>query len=1272
MTCQDINPTCTFKYLEAVSVWGQVPPPEQLKNVLGDATGEDDPMKKILGFTCTLGMGTSSSTLTIDLSGFHADAEDTVGRVAIFKCDEFGFGGVIKSVVHSENSNGQKTKIEMTDCKELLVRYDLFLNEWHDTTNSVSKSGGFVNINYRGWNCTNVHRAIEGDSWGDYIASNYGGKQVGINNYGTALPDAGQDCAKFGTSTDGKVSQGNTTYYKICQALTTLSIRWFNTKSYPLKIWIDAVRNIASEIPYVATSAKSMTLLDLINNVCEEAGYDWTFHTPDGNSIYMRFIDKKQEVAFGEVKNRILNAKNSGTNKLLNYSIGAEFKNEKTRRVVLGSKVNYIKELYFPSNNQSGGIENNGRAHKVAAVLGFTNDGKAIYATDSAGQPTTYAWDLNINTSTLNVALSTVGFPGFGTSTILGEIEMMATSNLATWKLFGILNPASISAKCMNHLGIDRATAFSKVSTAAADTHSQAQAAVEAVKFSTRKNVGELVYEEVCYSWIKNFYDRYYGKYYLCILPKKMCYNDPTGYMQANDIFLGPGSAAFMMDEPTDSGWGDFTNNTIGLNDWTRFKDNSGKTKCFCRIDGTDNLVRNVFNSQRSFFTDPSRIQSDFAVQGNYIYSDAEVDGRVFFVDDGTGNSSMGILVKLPNIIPQVWNDTSNKGLNSHGLRLLDLFSGSTSFINGASQYGGTTDFSYANVFKAADLAARIDAAAIPLKSKIVNYGPWLSHDRSSDWDDGGVELRHVEDLNPWTYGGYANMNTAGSKLATDGLKNRVRYESGSITIAETPQQNMEGGGTSKTDPVIASIVCKLDAGGATTTYNYQTYVQKFGQSAEAFNNYTKLQISNRRSNANILKDMNLEISRAFSSAMRSFGNIRERFFEQMSVPLSTSSSSLNNVLILSYPDTLTYPGRIEAGIDKKYTSDYFQDQNNYSKYAIVSLDMIFSPFSTTIGPGPAMPGFTAALGSSDYPANATKPRVPPTSSTQIIPIYNLSLNPYSTSAMMGNFNGAGSGRGFYTEYIAFGSVPANTFAANATQESFRDSQTNLRGAALRGPLVLHSWGYDTNGQPVPGSPTTFNSGWLGNPSSWPIGPIDLRWDRRRGVWVSPPSASLVVAELTSDLTIYSSASASIINVPNLYSTSINGSITVYDFIGQGISAGCRVLAYHFGPGADYMVVNAGMCLVKADAHGCEPSTNVGQPMIPQDKHLYGFGPNGRPAMYSIEELFSQPNLTGGSLKVLGYEELNDNGHPCMVDISVIDCSGNSLGGGGIIENEID
>jgi len=1281
MACQTIDPVCTFKFLESVNFWGTVPPPEQLKNVLGDQTGDKDPMKKVLGFTCTLGMGTSSSTLTIDLSGFHANAEDTVGRVAVFKCDEFGFGGIIKSVVHSENTNGQKTKIQMVDCKDLLSRYDIFLNEWHSTTDDVfrSNTGSFTSTYYTGWNCKNVFRKIESNSWGPSLYSTRT-NNVGYNNYGVKLPDMSNNCSAFGTSTsnpsNGQVAQGNTTYYRICEALVNDGIRYFSKSSYPFKIWINDVKNIANDIPYVGTSAKSMTLLDLINNVCEEAGYDWTFHTPDSNSnspanIKMKFIDKTQTVAFGEVKNRITTAKTDQTNRLLNYSIGAEFKSEKTRRVVIGSKVNYIKEMYFQTANQPGGFESNNRQHKISMCLGFEDDGKVIYTTVN-GQPEVHGWLQAINTSTLSVALSTVGFGGFAAKTDLEEPEMMATSNLATWKLYGILNPNSISGKCMTHLGIDRQTAYTKISNAATDPHTLAQAAVEATKFSTKKSIGELIYEEVCYSWIKNFYDRYYGKYFLCMLPKHTCNFDPTGFMGSNGWFLGPGSSAWMADEPTDSGWGDGSlNNTIGLDNWNNFKDNSGKIKCFCRTDGTDILSRTISGSSQEFYTDPSRIQSDWIVQGNYIYSDASVDGRVFTIGQGN-NLYQGILVKIPNLLPQVWNDTSGKNLNSNGLRLLELLVGG---MNGSSQYGGTTNFSFANVFKAADLSARIDGIAIPFKSNIANYGPWLSHGRRSNWDDGGVELRHVEDLNPWTYGGTTPMDDAGSKLATDGLKNRQKYESGSITIAETPQQNMEGGGSNKTDPVIASIVCKLDAGGATTTYNYETYLQKFGQSAESFNEYTKLQVSNRRSNFNILKDLNSENTRAFSSAMRSFGAIRERFFESLSVPLSTSSSSLNNVLILSYPDVGQYPGQIEAGIDKKYTADYFQDQDNYAAYAIVSLDMIFSPFSTTVtnGPGTYMPGFSAAQGSTDYPENATKPRVPPTSNSQIIKIYNLSLNPYSTSAMMGNFNGAGSGRGFYTEYIAYGSVPNNTFASNASEQQARDAQTDLRGAALRGPLVLHSWGYDTNGEPVPGSATAFDGGWLADPSSWPIGPIDLRWDRRRGVWVSPPSASLVVAQLTSDLTIYGSATANIIQVPNLYNKTINGQITVYDFIGQGISAGCKVVAYHFGPGADYMVVNAGMCLVKADAGGCEPSQGVGQPWVPQDKHLYGFGPNGRPAAYSIEELFKQPQLGGGGgLKVLGYTDLNDNGHPCMVDISVIDCSGNALGSPAPIENVID
>lgn len=98
--------------------------------------------------------------------------------------------------------------------------------------------------------------------------------------------------------------------------------------------------------------------------------------------------------------------------------------------------------------------------------------------------------------------------------------------------------------------------------------------------------------------------------------------------------------------------------------------------------------------------------------------------------------------------------------------------------------------------------------------------------------------------------------------------------------------------------------------------------------------------------------------------------------------------------------------------------------------------------------------------------------------------------------------------------------------------------QNNQRFFALRGPLMVHGWGYDLEGYPVPNasgeyqydgdgniikyqdkpmfknqqvqpdgslsSPykeKTFYKGWASLPTTWPVGPIDLRWDNDAGVW---------------------------------------------------------------------------------------------------------------------------------------------------------------------------
>ena len=90
----------------------------------------------------------------------------------------------------------------------------------------------------------------------------------------------------------------------------------------------------------------------------------------------------------------------------------------------------------------------------------------------------------------------------------------------------------------------------------------------------------------------------------------------------------------------------------------------------------------------------------------------------------------------------------------------------------------------------------------------------------------------------------------------------------------------------------------------------------------------------------------------------------------------------------------------------------------------------------------------------------------------------------------------------------------------------------DYRFLALKGPLVLHGWGYDTMGLPVPnaigdtggvidafttGKANRFQEHFLSDSSKWPVAPVDLRLDRKRGVWVSPPSFKVVSIEASGD-----------------------------------------------------------------------------------------------------------------------------------------------------------
>jgi len=146
-------------------------------------------------------------------------------------------------------------------------------------------------------------------------------------------------------------------------------------------------------------------------------------------------------------------------------------------------------------------------------------------------------------------------------------------------------------------------------------------------------------------------------------------------------------------------------------------------------------------------------------------------------------------------------------------------------------------------------------------------------------------------------------------------------------------------------------------------------------------------------------------------------------------------------------------------------------------------------------------------------------------------------------------------------------------FDINRGLASPRFHLMNHRFLALRGPLVLSGWGFDTEGYPVPNSSgepkeldnegypkrianpydggggfqnyagtilgknqiwdnvngkwsdpyreDTFYKGWGQRPDSWPVGPIDLRWDHKRKVWTSAQQVIFAEVQLEDDLVAY-------------------------------------------------------------------------------------------------------------------------------------------------------
>lgn len=195
-----------------------------------------------------------------------------------------------------------------------------------------------------------------------------------------------------------------------------------------------------------------------------------------------------------------------------------------------------------------------------------------------------------------------------------------------------------------------------------------------------------------------------------------------------------------------------------------------------------------------------------------------------------------------------------------------------------------------------------------------------------------------------------------------------------------------------------------------------------------------------------------------------------------------------------------------------------YSPTGNFGNQGGASWDAIITPFQINGGSSklPTMPT-TASSGCVPSQANQIDPPV----SGYTTPVINVSyLNPFKRPSDPSH----GTASNYDGTIIFNGGGETNQNLINSS--GFPE---DLRPMALRGPLVIQGWGYDLNGKPIPNKADsagaaqsgtfvssslqdTFLDNWIQKRETWPVAPVDLRYDRLRKVWTIPNGFRIIQA----------------------------------------------------------------------------------------------------------------------------------------------------------------
>lgn len=470
------------------------------------------------------------------------------------------------------------------------------------------------------------------------------------------------------------------------------------------------------------------------------------------------------------------------------------------------------------------------------------------------------------------------------------------------------------------------------------------------------------------------------------------------------------------------------------------------------------------------------------------------------------------------------------------------------------NQSQSSVDANAVDIFSWQAAAVKPAAAIIPMKSNIKTYGPYASSNFGNS--AGGTQVEINTDLAPWVFGSIGAMNSVGQSIVESMAIGLVKSETGSITIPGLPLSMFTnlGMALNSSGPTLSSIGFSFGSSGITTTYEFKTYTPKFGGLNRHMVDKMKSIAKNRTEQLRFLRNNQITQNK-IGRKLRNVRNTQR--------PAQAPRGTLNRVLvgeIYDYEKTTEYSQCTIVGMDKLRNS-VNEMSYNYEKKAYMSLDGLYGPVSLKgdgglpryagfKNPSPLLPGHQSSPISPQPPfsKNGDCSQSPVEHEQYNLDITQDFLNPLTNKFDTDEHHHTGPGDGHVIDLVGRGNeVPKEGLITNFYKpDDEKRYSEDYRFLGMRGPIVLHSWGYDLDGKPIPNESDTddntkqgifkkenlkdkFLKDWLKKPATWPAAPIDLRFDRERGLWVSPQPYRIVVAKIVVRVPAYGAGKGIII-----------------------------------------------------------------------------------------------------------------------------------------------